>query len=73
MKIIQVIDLDGTTVKVDESNPNEPKVVSALQFDLNTRKNVSIGDITKLVFVKPINANIEAVCVIKELKVNTMV
>ena len=27
MKIIQVIDLDGTTVKVDETNPSEPKIV----------------------------------------------
>ena len=63
MKIIQVIDLDGTTVKVDESNPSEPKIVSALQFDLGVRKNVAIGDIAELVFAKPVNANVEAVCI----------
>ena len=63
MKIIQVIDLDGTTVKVDETNPSEPKIVSALQFDLGVRKNVAIGDIAELVFAKPVNANVEAVCV----------
>lgn len=63
MKIIQVIDLDGTTVKVDETNPSEPKIVSALQFDLATRKNVAIGDIAELVFAKPTNANVEAVCI----------
>lgn len=63
MKIIQVIDLDGTTVKVDETNPSEPKIVSALQFDLAMRKNVAIGDIAKLVFAKPVNANVEAVCI----------
>lgn len=63
MKIIQVIDLDGTTVKVDETNPSEPKIVSALQFDLGVRKNVAIGDIAELVFAKPTNANVEAVCI----------
>ena len=63
MKIIQVIDLDGTTVKVDETNPSEPKIVSALQFDLGVCKNVAIGDIAELVFAKPTNANVEAVCV----------
>lgn len=63
MKIIQVIDLDGTTVKVDETNPAEPKIVSALQFDLGVRKNVAIGDIAELVFAKPMNANVEAVCI----------
>lgn len=63
MKIIQVIDLDGTTVKVDESNPSEPKIVSALQFVLGVRKNVAIGDIAELVFAKPTNANVEAVCI----------
>lgn len=63
MQIIQVIDLDGTTVKVDESNPSEPKIVSALQFDLGVRKNVAIGDIAELVFAKPVNANVEAVCI----------
>lgn len=63
MKIIQVIDLDGTTVKVDESNPSEPKIVAALQFDLAMRKNVAIGDIAELVFAKPVNANVEAVCI----------
>jgi hypothetical protein len=63
MKIIQVIDLDGTTVKVDETNPSEPKIVSALQFDLAMRKNVAIGDISELVFAKPVNANVEAVCI----------
>lgn len=63
MKIIQVIDLDGTTVKVDETNPSEPKIVSALQFDLAMRKNVAIGDIAELVFAKPVNANVEAVCI----------
>ena len=63
MKIIQVIDLDGTTVKVDATNPAEPKIVSALQFDLGVRKNVAIGDIAELVFAKPVNANVEAVCI----------
>lgn len=63
MKIIQVIDLDGTTVKVDETNPSEPKIVSALQFDLAMRKNVAIGAIAELVFAKPVNANVEAVCI----------
>jgi hypothetical protein len=63
MQIIQVIDLDGTTVKVDETNPSEPKIVSALQFDLGVRKNVTIGDIAELVFAKPTNANVEAVCI----------
>lgn len=63
MKIIQVIDLDGTTVKVDETNPSEPKIVAALQFDLAMRKNVAIGDIAELVFAKPLNANVEAVCI----------
>lgn len=63
MQIIQVIDLDGTTVKVDETNPSEPKIVSALQFDLGMRKNVAIGDIAELVFAKPVNANVEAVCI----------
>lgn len=63
MQIIQVIDLDGTTVKVDETNPSEPKIVSALQFDLAMRKNVAIGDIAELVFAKPVNANVEAVCI----------
>lgn len=63
MQIIQVIDLDGTTVKVDETNPSEPKIVSALQFDLGVRKNVAIGDIAELVFAKPVNANVEAVCI----------
>lgn len=63
MKIIQVIDLDGTTVKVDETNPAEPKIVSALKFDLGVRKSVAIGDIAELVFAKPVNANVEAVCI----------
>lgn len=63
MQIIQVIDLDGTTVKVDATNPSEPKIVSALQFDLAMRKNVAIGDIAELVFAKPVNANVEAVCI----------
>lgn len=63
MQIIQVIDLDGTTVKVDETNPSEPKIVAALQFDVATRKAVAIGDIAELVFAKPINANVEAVCI----------
>ena len=63
MKIIQVIDLDGTTVKVDETNPSEPKNVAALQFDAGPRANDAIGDIAELVFAKPINANVEAVCV----------
>lgn len=63
MKIIQVIDLDGTTVKVDETNPSEPKIVAALQFDLGVRKNVAIGAIAELVFAKPVNANVEAVCI----------
>lgn len=63
MQIIQVIDLDGTTVKVDETNPSEPKIVAALQFALGVRKNVAIGDIAELVFAKPVNANVEAVCI----------
>lgn len=63
MKIIQVIDLDGTTVKVDETNPAEPKIVAALQFAAGVSKNVAIGDIAELVFAKPTNANVEAVCV----------
>ena len=63
MKIIQVLDLDGTTIKVDETNPSEPKIVSALQFGLGVRKNVAIGDIAELVFAKPVNANVEAVCI----------
>lgn len=63
MKIIQVIDLDGTTVKVDETNPSEPKIVAALQFALGVRKNVAIGDIAELIFTKPLNANVEAVCI----------
>lgn len=63
MQIIQVIDLDGTTVKVDETNPSEPKIVAALQFDLGVCKNVAIGDIAELVFAKPTNANVEVVCI----------
>lgn len=63
MKIIQVIDLDGTTVKVDETNPSEPKIVAALQFAAGVSKNVAIGDIAELVFAKPVNANVEAVCI----------
>ena len=63
MQIIQVIDLDGTTVKVDETNPSEPKIVSALQFDAGPRKAVPIAEVAELVFAKPINANVEAVCV----------
>lgn len=63
MQIIQVIDLDGTTVKVDNTNPSEPKIASALRFDTGVRKNVAIGDITELVFAKPLNANVEAICV----------
>ena len=63
MKIIQVIDLDGTTVKVDETNPAEPKIVSALQFDVAMRKAVPIAEVAELVFAKPVNANVEAVCV----------
>lgn len=63
MQIIQVIDLDGTTVKVDNTNPTEPKIASALHFDTDMRKNVAIGDITELVFAKPLNANVEAICV----------
>ena len=63
MKIIQVIDLDGTTVKVDETNPSEPKIVSALQFDVATRKAVPIAKVAELIFAKPLNANVEAVCV----------
>lgn len=62
MKIIQVIDLDGNTVKVDETNPNEPKIVSALQFGAE-RKAVAIGDVAELVFAKPTNANVEAICI----------
>lgn len=63
MKIIQVIDLDGTTVKVDESNPSEPKIVSALQFDVAMRKAVPIAEVAELIFAKPLNANVEAVCI----------
>lgn len=63
MKIIQVIDLDGTTVKVDETNPAEPKIVSALQFDVATRKAVPIAKVVELIFAKPLNANVEAVCI----------
>lgn len=63
MKIIQVIDLDGTTVKVDESNPSEPKIVSALQFDVAMRKAVPIAEVVELIFAKPLNANVEAVCI----------
>lgn len=63
MQIIQVIDLDGTTVKVDNTNPTEPKIASALRFDTDMRKNVAIGGISELVFAKPLNANMEAICV----------
>lgn len=63
MKIIQVIDLDGTTVKVDETNPSEPKIVAALQFDVATRKAVPIAEVAELTFAKPLNANVEAVCI----------
>lgn len=63
MKIIQVIDLDGTTVKVDDSNPSEPKIVAALQFDVATRKAVPIAEVAELIFAKPLNANVEAVCI----------
>lgn len=63
MKIIQVIDLDGTTVKVDETNPSEPKIVAALQFDVATRKAVPITKVAELIFAKPLNANVEAVCI----------
>lgn len=63
MQIIQVIDLDGTTVKVDETNPSEPKIVAALQFDGATRKAVPIAEVAELVFAKPVNANVEAVCI----------
>ena len=63
MKIIQVIDLDGTTVKVDETNPSEPKIVAALQFDVATRKAVPIAEVAELIFTKPLNANVEAVCI----------
>nr|DAX06179.1 MAG TPA: hypothetical protein [Bacteriophage sp.] len=63
MQIIQVIDLDGTTVKVDETNPSEPKIVSALQFDVATRKAVPIAEVAELIFAKPLNANVEAVCI----------
>lgn len=63
MKIIQVIDLDGTTVKVDETNPSEPKIVAALQFDVATRKAVPIAEVAELIFAKPVNANVEAVCI----------
>lgn len=63
MKIIQVIDLDGTTVKVDETNPSEPKIVAALQFDVSTRKAVPIAEVAELIFAKPLNANVEAVCI----------
>lgn len=62
MQIIQVIDLDGTTVKVDETNPSEPKVVSALQFGAE-RKAVPIAEVAELIFAKPLNANVEAVCI----------
>lgn len=63
MKIIQVIDLDGTTVKVDETTPSEPKIVAALQFDVATRKAVPIAEVAELIFAKPLNANVEAVCI----------
>lgn len=63
MKIIQVVDLDGTTVKVDETNPSEPKIVAALQFDVATRKAVPIAEVAELIFAKPLNANVEAVCI----------
>lgn len=63
MQIIQVIDLDGTTVKVDETNPSEPKIVAALQFDVATRKAVPIAEVAELIFAKPVNANVEAVCI----------
>ncbi len=63
MKIIQVIDLDGTTVKVDETDPSEPKIVSALQFDKATHKAVPIAEAAELIFAKPLNANVEAVCI----------
>ena len=63
MKIIQVIDLDGTTIKVDETNPSEPKIVAALQFDVATRKAVPIAEVAELIFAKPLNANVEAVCI----------
>lgn len=63
MQIIQVIDLDGTTVKVDETNPSEPKIVAALQFDVATRKAVPIAEVAELIFAKPLNANVEAVCI----------
>lgn len=63
MQIIQVIDLDGTTVKVDETNPSEPKIVSALQFYLAMRKAVPIAEVAELIFAKPLNANVEAVCI----------
>ena len=63
MKIIQVIDLDGTTVKVDETNPSEPKIVAALQFDVATRKAVPIAEVAELIFAKPLNANVKAVCI----------
>lgn len=63
MKIIQVIDLDGTTVKVDETNPSEPKIVAALQFDVATRKAVPIAEVAELIFAKPLNANVAAVCI----------
>lgn len=63
MQIIQVIDLDGTTVKVDETNPSEPKIVSALQFDVATRKAVPIAEVAELIFAKPLNANVKAVCI----------
>lgn len=63
MQIIQVIDLDGTTVKVDETNPSAPKIVSALQFDVATRKAVPIAEVAELIFAKPLNANVEAVCI----------
>ena len=61
MKIIQVLDLDGSTIKVDATNPSEPKIVSSLQC--SELKNVAIGDVAELIFAKPVNANVEAVCV----------
>ena len=61
MKIIQVLDLDGSTIKVDETNPSEPKIVSSLQCSELT--NVAIGNVAELLFAKTVNANVEAVCV----------
>ena len=63
MQIIQVIDLDGTTIKVDETNLSEPKIVAALQFDVATRKAVPIAEVAELIFAKPVNANVDAVCI----------